>query len=81
MGAAPVDAATTTATPEVIVILTGQRLELLDDFGFGNSFQESIAVKAAGERRQSSEEIKSTQNLDGLLCRILRAGMKSGSHD
>lgn len=71
MRAGPVNLPATAASPELIIIYLGQRLELIDHASFFRGVQRSVAAEATSKWRERIGEVESAQNLEGLFQRIL----------
>ena len=69
----PVNLAAARATPELLIMDSRERLELLHHFGFLYFFEERIATQATGKWSDRGEEIKAPHYFDGLFSRVLGA--------
>lgn len=74
MRTAPVNFAAASATPKLVIVNPGKRLQLLAYLTFGNVLGQSVAIEAARERRQRRHEAETTDDLRGLLDWLLRTG-------
>src|SRR5687768_2445165 len=73
MRARPIDFAAGAATPKILVINLGERLELLEYFRLLHAIEETVALQAAGVGRNRTSEVEPSDHFDGLLIRISRA--------
>ena len=81
MGSGPVNLATASAAPKLLVIDFGKRLELFNHVGFGDFLQWRIAAKAPDKRSNGIEKVKATDHLDGLFISVLRTRAIGGFHN
>ncbi len=81
MRAPPVNLSTPGATPELVIIDSRKRLELLNHFSFLGFLQQRIAMKAAREWRSGREKLKSTDHFDGLFGGFLRTRVIAMLHN
>lgn len=67
----PVNLRARWAPTELVVIYFGKRLEVLNDFGLRCVLQRSVTAKTARKWRDQLHEIKTAEDLDCLLVRVL----------
>src|ERR1700719_4579354 len=72
MRAAPEDFGAAGASPKLIIINAGERLELLQYFSLIDRLKCPVALEAAGKRFDPFSEIKSPDQFERLLAWIIR---------
>ena len=81
MRAPPINLSTPGATPELVIVDSSKRLELLRHFSFLDFLKQRIAMKAAREWRNGRGKLKSTDHFDGLLGGFLRTWIIAMLHN
>lgn len=81
MRAPPVNLPAPGATPELVIIDSCKRLELLHYFSFLNFLKQRIAMKAARKWHNGREKLKSTDYFDCLRGGFLRAWVIAMLHN
>ena len=77
----PINFAANNAAPELLVVLFGEWLELLENLCFLHVLQQTVALEAAGVGRDKLSQIEPAQDFDDLLIGIVRSRTVAVAND